>query len=161
MDATALKPYIRTASTDYSGWNAGGLVTYLATGEDTSGAFGLIDLVAHHGTEPPLHFHNGEEECFYILEGVVTFLVDGQELTLGNGGWAMVPRRTVHTYRVDSGTARMLVFFSPAGFERFFMETSEPATSLTSAPTPDGPPDIARIVATAEKFGVTFMPAAS
>jgi quercetin dioxygenase-like cupin family protein len=161
MDATALKPYIRTAGTDYSGWNAGGLVTYLATGEDTGGAFGLIDLVVHHGTEPPLHIHNGEEESFYILEGTVTFLVEGRELTLEAGGWAMVPRRTVHTYRVDSGTARMLVLLSPAGFERFFMETSEPATSLTIAPTPDGPPDIARIVSTAEKFGVTFMPAAS
>ena len=157
MIATTMTPYLRKAGTEYSAWFAGGLTTFLATGEDTDGKFGLIDSVALAGTEPPPHIHTNEDECFYILEGRVTFTVDGQELGASAGGWAVIPKGTVHTFKVEGESARMLVYFTPAGFERFFMELSEPATSLTEPPVADGPPDIAHILDTAAKYGCEFV----
>jgi hypothetical protein len=47
--------------------------------------------------------------------------------------------------------------FTPAGFERFFQEMSEPATSVTTQPAPGGPPDVPLLLATAAKLGSTFV----
>ncbi len=76
--ATAIKPYTRSAGIDHSVWFAdGSLCTFLATGEDTDGAFSLVEMIAPHGAEPPPHVHTAETECFYIVEGQVTFNLDG------------------------------------------------------------------------------------
>lgn len=156
MIASTTKPYTRTSRSDYSAMFAGAPVTFLATGEDTDGQFGLIDLVNLAGTEPPPHRHTAEDECFYVLEGSMTFFVDGQEFPVGQGGWAFVPRNSLHNFRVDSGTSRTLVFFTPAGFERFFMEMGEPMPAEGTTPTPAGPPDIGHMLATAAKYNCIF-----
>jgi len=50
----------------------------------------------------------------------------------------VVPAGVAHTFRVDSGTARVLVLSTPAGIERFVRDGSVPATSPT-LPPPDTP----------------------
>ena len=52
------------------------------------------------GDGPPQHIHNAEEEAFYVLEGDVN-------IQIGNAG---------------STPAKLLVIFSPPGFEQFFVE---------------------------------------
>ena len=45
-----------------------------------------------------------------------------------------VPPDTVHSFRVDSPTARILNSCTPAGFERLIMETALPAETRTVPP---------------------------
>ena len=156
MIATSLKPYTRESGSGFSALYTGQPITFLATGEDTNDQFGLIDVFCVAGTEPPPHTHETEDECFYILEGSMSFFVDGQELPVSQGGWAFVPRQTLHTFKVTSGTARTLIFFTPAGFERFFMEMSEPAPAEGSGPAPEYVLDIPRLLATAAKYNCIF-----
>ncbi len=54
-------------------------------------------------------------------------IVDGREQHLSSGDYAVVPRGVPHAYRVRSERARMLVTFSPAGFEEVFVELGVPA----------------------------------
>lgn len=55
------------------------------------------------GQQPPLllaprHVHHADDEAFYVLEGTLSFELDGEELTIPTGGAAMIPRGTVHTW---------------------------------------------------------------
>lgn len=45
---------------------------------------------------------------------------------------------------------------TPAGFEGYFRELSEPPQALELPPPLDGPPDIERLVEVAGRYGVTF-----
>ena|ERR671924_288587 len=73
---------------------------------------------------------------------------------LGPGGYAHVPRGTVHSFRNTAETpSRILVGFTPAGIEGFFRESGRPATDDGPAPPLDED-EIARTTAAAPKHGV-------
>lgn len=55
------------------------------------------------GDTPPLlvaprHVHHADDEAFYVLEGQLAFELNGEAVTVGAGGAAMIPRGTVHTW---------------------------------------------------------------
>lgn len=153
-----IKPYARSQGAGASAWFHGNtLITFLATGEDTGGQFAVLEFRSRKGSEPPPHVHQDEHECFYVVAGEVSFHVADQTFHGRAGSWVVVPRGTVHSFALDSDEATMLVFFTPAGFERFFQEMSVPATSVTTPPVHTDPPDIPRLLATAAKFGCTFV----
>lgn len=106
-----------------------------ATEADTGGAYSLVEVYANHG-EVPLHSHTHEDEAFYILEGDITFEVGDQTIEAGPGSFVFGPRGVPHRYTVTSPNARMLMLFSPSGFERFIRATSVPTDSL-ERPDPD------------------------
>ncbi len=92
----------------------------LAAGEDTAGAFGLVDMIEVPGGQmPPLHVHHGEDEGFYVLAGEVTLFLPDREIDCRPGDFVLAPRGVPHTYRVGAEPARWLILSSPAGFERF------------------------------------------
>ena len=130
--------------------------TYKAIGEQTGGAYGLVETtVSAPSAGPPPHIHHGEDEAIYVLEGEVTFLLGEQTFTASAGAFAFVPRGTVHTFS-NQGTreARLLVIISPPGFERAFEEMS------TVAPRADQPPDMERLAAIAQKHKLEIVPPA-
>jgi quercetin dioxygenase-like cupin family protein len=109
---------IPTASRELS--FLGSRARILASGEDTAGAFGLVDMVdVPAGQMPPLHVHHAEDEGFYVLAGEVTLFLPGREIECRPGDFVLAPRGVAHAYRVGAETARWLVLSSPAGFERF------------------------------------------
>ena len=92
----------------------------LASGDETAGALGLVDMVeVAAGDMPPLHVHHREDEGFHVLEGSVSLHLPGRRIDLGPGDFAVAPRGVPHAYRVGDGPARWLVTSTPAGFERF------------------------------------------
>jgi quercetin dioxygenase-like cupin family protein len=103
-------------------WWKTGRVKLKAAGEQTGGRFSQVETVDPRGTATPLHVHHNEEETFYVLEGEVSVVVDGERLELSTGGFALVPRGAPHAYVVGSEQARMLVTFSPSGFEEAFVD---------------------------------------
>jgi mannose-6-phosphate isomerase-like protein (cupin superfamily) len=56
----------------------GGWASFLAVGEQTGGAYALIETANHPSTGVPLHVHEREDETWFILEGEYTFEVGGQ-----------------------------------------------------------------------------------
>jgi quercetin dioxygenase-like cupin family protein len=48
---------------------------FLAAGDDTGGAFCLVDERANRGESVPLHRHPEDMESFYVLEGELTIYI--------------------------------------------------------------------------------------
>ena len=58
----------------------GTIYKYLATGEDTVGAYALFEtLVPPNDPGPPPHLHKNEDEAFYILQGEFSFFLGDRE----------------------------------------------------------------------------------
>jgi quercetin dioxygenase-like cupin family protein len=134
-------------------WFNNDLLTVKATGSETGGAFLLIEELARQGKVTPLHAHPDEAESFSILEGEVLLHLDGDERSLGAGGFALVPPGVPHAYLVTSDVARMLILITPGDgrMEAFFRDASEPAGDR--ALPAERPLDIERIAAAAERTG--------
>jgi quercetin dioxygenase-like cupin family protein len=129
-------------------WFLDTLMLPQVTGEQSDGAFSLIEQHLPSGSLTPLHVQPHEDETFHVLEGHMTIHVDGDELTAGPGETVLVPRGTPHALRADAPT-RCLVLDVPAGHDRFFAAVGRPAPTRTLPPAPDGPPDMAAMAAAA------------
>jgi quercetin dioxygenase-like cupin family protein len=137
----------------------GSLFRWLATAQDTGGAFALAEIEVRAGSEPPPHQHTHEEESFYVLEGSVDFYLDGCLRSARAGDFVVLPRGRTHAFRVRSDRARALMCITPAGLEDAFFATSEAAPRCELPPPPEGPPPrelIERVLAVHGARGVSF-----
>jgi uncharacterized RmlC-like cupin family protein len=102
----------------------GGAASYLATGSDTGGKFGLYrwDMSADAGGAGA-HFHRTMSESFYVLSGVVK-LFDGKDWVDGHpGDFIYVPEGGLHGFRNESGEpASMLILFAPGAPREAYFE---------------------------------------
>jgi quercetin dioxygenase-like cupin family protein len=127
---TSLSPYSLPAGSGLADlWWKTGRVSVKISGAETGGALAQVETDDPQGTAPPLHIHYNEEETFYVVDGELSVFVDGEELRLSTGDFAVVPRGIPHAYLVRSERARLLVTFSPAGFEDVFVDLGVAATS--------------------------------
>lgn len=139
------QPYALTPGAGETIWFWGAPTRVLARAEQTGGAFGLVEHVISVGDESPWHVHHTEDEAFYVAEGEVTFRVGDQITHAGPGAFLFGPRGIPHGFRVGgSQPARLLLLFSPGGFEQFITGMSE------STPSAD-PPDMQKMMALAAK----------
>jgi quercetin dioxygenase-like cupin family protein len=135
-------------------WIVGDTMTFKATGESTGGSLLLFENLTAPGGGPPPHIHTREDELFYVLDGTFEIRIGDEVHALGPGGFAYVPRGTVHNFRNTAETpSRILVAFTPAGIEGFFRESGRPATDDGPAPPLDED-EIARTTVAAPKYGV-------
>ena len=131
-----------------------GLPTVMrSTAETTNGAFGLLEhLSMPPGFASPYHTHHREDEAFYVLAGELAFVSDGKWQRVGPGAYVFGPREVPHGFKVVGNTpASMLLLNAPGGFEKFVLELSEPLSA------PMTPPDMAKLMATAAKFGIDIL----
>jgi quercetin dioxygenase-like cupin family protein len=127
-----------------------------ATGEQTNGAYGLIEQILSPGFASPLHVHHSEDEAFYLLEGEASFTCGSKTMKAIPGSYIFFPRDIPHWFRiVGTQPARLLQFNFPAGLENFFVEAGEPALEPISPPA--GPPDFEKLVSTAAKYDVEIL----
>jgi quercetin dioxygenase-like cupin family protein len=133
----------------------GDVYRFLATGEDTDGRYALWETVVPPGGGPPPHVHNREEEGFYVLEGEITFTVNGERLVATAGMFANMPAGSLHSFRNESDRpARMLISVAPAGLEQMFFECGVPlAEGVLTAPPPTKD-EIEKLLAVAPKYGI-------
>lgn len=105
-----------------------------APAEATGGAMSMFEEVPPL-VDTPLHFHEREDEWFYVLEGEHVFQVGEQELRARPGGIVFAPRGVPHAQRrVVPGEGRLLVVTSPGGFESFFRELAAAHDAGTLGP---------------------------
>jgi quercetin dioxygenase-like cupin family protein len=125
-----------------------------ATGEQTKGHYAMAEIVSTPDGFVPLHVHHREDEAFFVLEGEVAFNIGDRTIDAGPGDFAFGPRDVPHRYAVKTPSARMLMLFSPAGFEGFIRETSEP---LDAALDMSQDIDIERVLAAAARYGAEVL----
>ncbi len=124
-----------------------------ATAASTNGAFGLLEhWEMPPGFASPYHLHHREDEQFYVIEGEVAFVCDGKWVKGGPGTYVFGPRGLAHGFKVvGNSPARMLLQCTPGGFEGFAEELGAPMTE------PIAPPDMAKLVATAARYGIDIL----
>ncbi|MFC5940641.1 cupin domain-containing protein [Micromonospora harpali] len=113
------------------------------TGSQTDGRLSLMEgrIAPGFGNLP--HAHGAEDEAFYVVSGEFRFINGDRSFIAGPGDFVYIPRGTRHGFKnLGTEEAKLLVFYTPAGAEQFFLQHGED-------PDPSGklPP-----VWTAEKF---------
>jgi nicotinamidase-related amidase/quercetin dioxygenase-like cupin family protein len=95
-----------------------GNVEFLARSRDTPRFNLALITIQPHRDGPDVHAHRAEDDSFYILEGELTFTVDGADVAAGPGTFVFVPPGVPHTFtnRGDR-VVRMINVHAPAGFD--------------------------------------------
>ena len=113
-----------------------GTVKYLASSEDTNGAWSLVELKEMPGYKTNLHRHNNTDEAFYVLEGVLTIKVNDKTSEYPAGSYVLVPRGTPHAQgNFGKVPVKVLLTITPSGFEQSFKDRVE----LFKTVKPDNP----------------------
>ncbi len=134
-------------------------MTFKVMSADTNGLYTLFISSAEPGGGSPPHIHHQEDEAFFILEGNYEFLLGDKTLELGPGSFLFAPRGIPHASKnVGTTMSSMVVIASPAGLENCFVEMGQPVTGTSAPATPGGPPDIEKLVAITQKYGVELLP---
>lgn len=138
-------------------WWLGQLAVIKATARDTGGQMSIVEVTCPPGYEAPPHVHFREEEAFWILEGDVTLYVGDDEIEAHAGDFALGPRNIPHRYTVGPAGVRMLFIVTPGGFDELVRDMSEPASSRTLPPPPEGPPDLEWVKAVARRHNCELL----
>ncbi|MEU5313816.1 cupin domain-containing protein [Streptomyces sp. NPDC021562] len=124
----------------------GTAVSFLVTGDDTAGRFGLTEhRIPPRAPGAPLHFHSELTEMFYVAEGDVLLTLGTDRRVAAPGTFMLVPPGTTHAFG-NPGTdpATLLVMFTPdGGREKYFRELGELLDS-SPGPTPQMLEELAR-----------------
>ena len=125
----------------------GHAVVVLLDGKQTGEKFTAFLNISPPGCGPGPHYHEREDEWFYIVEGQVSFLMNGTWTDVFPGDCIYSPRGSVHAFKNNTDQPiRVFMNIAPAGFERFFAEVAEEWAR------PE--PDMSRITAISEKYGI-------
>ncbi|VTT99470.1 Cupin 2 conserved barrel domain-containing protein OS=Rhodopirellula maiorica SM1 GN=RMSM_07308 PE=4 SV=1: Cupin_2 [Gemmataceae bacterium] len=137
---------------------AGDVYRFLATGKETNGKYAMWEALVPPGGGPPPHTHSREEESFYVLEGEITFTVNGERIVAPAGTFANMPVGTPHAFKNESARpARMIISVAPAGVEEMFFEFGVPVAPGTLTPPPPTDAEIKKLIEIAPKYGVTLL----
>ncbi|MBL9167987.1 MAG: cupin domain-containing protein [Verrucomicrobiales bacterium] len=137
----------------------GDVYRILASGDQTGGSHVLVEAKVPPGGGPPPHIHHREDESFYVVEGEITFQIDGKRVVAGPGSFLQGPRGIPHAFRNETAKpARMLILVVPPGFDKFIEEFAHPLASFDSPAVPVSPEEIAKLAAAAPKYGIELLP---
>jgi quercetin dioxygenase-like cupin family protein len=123
-------------------------IRYLVDGAE-KGGLGVFELKVPPGSNvPPPHSHARNEECVYMLEGVLRYSVDKETRDLKPGEWMSTPRGSVHQFsNPHSEPARALIMLTPDIGEQYFRDVG----AVVNA---GGPPDRAKLIDVMSRYGL-------
>jgi quercetin dioxygenase-like cupin family protein len=125
-------------------------LTMLCEARETGGNWSLFEEGVPLGMGPPPHRHDWDE-AYYILDGAVDFIIDGEPVRSSRGDFNYLPRGTVHGFKgASEATARVLFFAAPAHGSEFFQEVSDEVRRV--------PEDLSKIPQIGQRHGIEFMP---
>ena len=107
-------PYTETTQQGPAYWQVGILWVVLATGEQTGGAYSLMWELCPKDSGPGPHYHDQDEQ-FYVIDGEITFLAGSKEFKAGPGSFILIPRGTVHAFRIDTEDGDPFELVHPGG----------------------------------------------
>ncbi|GAB4021493.1 cupin domain-containing protein [Spirosoma koreense] len=131
------------------------------TGQQTQGAYAVIDMLIPPNGGPGPHAHPHFQESFYVLEGEIEVKTESETYVARKGSFLNIPAGgVVHCFKNKSDQiARLWCTVVPAGLDEFFQEIGTPVAADTFLPPPHFSPDeIKRLQAIAEKYGQQVFP---
>jgi len=128
-------------------WNVvGDNITCKVSGDQTQGAYAVVEEMSPPQGGPPLHLHRRTDEICYILEGEYQVVCGNRTFNAPQGTVFVVPKSVPHSLRnISAATSRVLVTLIPGGFEKFFAQ----ANDIT---------DPAKVMEIAKHHDVEFLP---
>jgi quercetin dioxygenase-like cupin family protein len=136
-------------------WVLGGLYEVKASSAETNDGVTIMEMTIPEGMGPPPHTHPGAE-AVYVLEGTLRYHIGGEIVEGGPGSFFYIPAGTIENFEPTS-TVRILVIYAPGGgIDKFFSEIGEPARVREIPPPPETPPDLDRMVAAGERYGIVM-----
>lgn len=134
----------------------GDAMVHKIASKDSGGTLLLSEYFLPPGGGTPLHVHGHEDETFFVIEGEVTFSVNGSRLVAAAGATVFGPRGVPHCFKnCAEKPARMLLVVTPGeNFEKFY-EVVGVAGADGGAPTEAE--IIGRIIAAAPSHGITIL----
>ena len=133
--------------------------TFKAIGEETGQAYALCEVIVAPQGGSPLHRHHREDEAFYVQEGEIEFQLDGVTMIASPGTFLHSPKGQTHCFTNKTSTnARMLIWVTPAGFEKFMAEVCKAVNGEVSPAAPLSPEDLEKVLTTAPKYGIEIIP---
>lgn len=130
--------------------------TVRISGEDTAGAFTVIEMRVPPGFSGPPHVHHQDHQTDHVVEGELVFTVGEDTFLVEAGSIVHCPKGIPHSFRNDSEAEAVVYdWLHPAGFDEF-MARAAPAVS-----DPSDPPDLDmdRAMELAPEYGLEFLPA--
>ena len=118
----------------------------LLDGKHTGENFTAFLSISPPGEGAGPHYHEHEDEWFYIIEGDVSFFINDTWTEMSPGDCVYSPRGSVHAFKNHTDEPiRILIHTAPSGIEHFFAEAAEEWAKPER--------DMSRIMALAEKYG--------
>jgi mannose-6-phosphate isomerase-like protein (cupin superfamily) len=99
-------------------------MTVKATGDETVGAFTLLEADEPPDFGPPMHIHHDCAEAFYVLDGEYIIFLGDREQSCPAGSFIYIPAGTPHGFRVGKVASRKLNFYIPAAMVGYFDDLS-------------------------------------
>jgi mannose-6-phosphate isomerase-like protein (cupin superfamily) len=109
-----------------AGTGVAGVPGLKASRRSTGGALSVFETSIEAG--PPLHVHDREDECFYILDGELSVRCGGEVFDAGAGSFVFLPRGRPHRFWAPARPARLLLIVAPGGIEDYFAEINSAST---------------------------------
>ena len=135
------------------------LTKFHAFPSEVDGKFCLVECTVPVGAGAPPNHHAGETEGFFILDGQIMFVINGEERRAGPGDYVAIPDGAVHAFQaIGDSPARVLVLNAPGHMhEAFFTGLgSVLPDDQTELPSP-GEPDIDVVLKVAGEVGMTIV----
>jgi mannose-6-phosphate isomerase-like protein (cupin superfamily) len=91
---------------------------FKADGNETAGRYSISEWwLEPHTRGPGVHAHS-DDHVFYVIEGSLSFCIDGHWSDLDKGGYAIIPGGTPHDFQ-NRGPVRagFISLNTPGGFE--------------------------------------------
>lgn len=91
-----------------------------ASQTSTGGALSVFETSI--GAGPPLHVHDHDDECFYVLDGELSVRCGSEVSQAGAGDFVFLPCGRPHRVWAPGLPARLLLIAVPAGIEDYFRQ---------------------------------------
>ena len=124
------------------------VIRYILDGSE-SDSLGMFEMtVPANSIVPPPHSHSNNEECVYVLDGILRYTVGTSSRDLGPGDSMHTPKGVVHALSNPfEAIARALIVLSPDIGERYFRD-------IAALFKGGGPPDKAAVMSVMSRYGL-------
>jgi quercetin dioxygenase-like cupin family protein len=125
----------------------GNVLNVMLGGEQTGNQLSITSELTPPGGGPPLHVHRREDEIFLVIDGRISYCVNGEWTEVEPGGVVYLPRGVPHAFRnVGESPSRHWIITTPSEFEIFFSRCADEFAKV-------GGPDMGRIVEITNEHG--------
>jgi quercetin dioxygenase-like cupin family protein len=124
---------------------------FKAAAHDTAGRFDFLTMAMAPRTGPPLHYHEEQDDTFYVLEGLLTVQAGDEILDLGPGDFLSIPPGVAHTFdnvRNGDELVRTINLMTPGGLF---------TTIEDMARVPEGPDHLDGLKAATRRHGTVII----